>query len=358
MTTIVDLKEYIFTHNKITYILEQLGCHNIKYNNKHDYYSASFHDGDNPQGINIKNNQYLNYRSFSRGVSYEDGKDIIDLVQYVTNKNFIESVKYLHNILGLKYNPYKKTQKKEEKKFDPLGIFKKIRTARKRVDVGDIHVLDEEILNDYVPMLHISWLREGIMPWTRDKFGLSYSYRRKRIIIPHRYWLTGELLGINARTTLPNYEELGIKKYYLTSTYQKGLNLFGLYENYDAIQKAGYVVVYEAEKSVLRRDSLNDSTGVALSGHSISDEQVAILIGLNVEIVIALDKDVPIEEVYHMCSKFYKFRKVSFIHDSWNLLGEKDSPADSPNKVHNFLFKYRTTYDESTHDKYLKSLNK
>ena len=90
------------------------------------------------------------------------------------------------------------------------------------------------------------------------------------------------------------------------------LNLYGLYENYDSIQKAGYVVVAESEKSVLKRDSFGDGTVVALSGKSISDEQVRILMGLNVEIIIGLDKDVDVNEIRFMCEKFQKFfRRVS-----------------------------------------------
>jgi DNA primase len=92
-----------------------------------------------------------------------------------------------------------------------------------------------------------------------------------------RYWLTGELLGFNQRTTVENYEEFGIKKYFITPTYPKALNLYGLYENYDAIQKAGYVVVAESEKSVLKRDSLGDSTVVALSGKAYRMSKFAFL---------------------------------------------------------------------------------
>lgn len=357
--TIQELKKYIFENNKIEYVLEILNCHSIKYHDKHDYFSACFPDGDNPQGINIRNNEYLNYRSFSRNVSYEDGEDIINLIEYVTKKNFVESIKFLHSILGIEYKWQRKQEKQKDKdKYDPLAIFKKIKRSKKKIDVEEIHVLDEEILNDYVPLLHIDWLRQGITERTRKKFGLAYSYKRKRVIIPMRAWDTGELLGINARTTVENYEELGIKKYFISPTYQKHLNLFGLYENYDAIQKAGYVVIYEAEKSVLKRDSLGDSTGVAISGHSLSDEQMRILIGLNVDIIISMDNDVSIEEIRHMASKFYHIRNVYYTYDKWDLLGEKDSIADMPNKIFNFMMKYKMKYDADEHKEYLKSLEK
>lgn len=354
--TINELKRYIYEQNKIQDILEELGCHDIKYNEQKEYWSAAQPDGDNPQGVNIRNNEYLNYRSFSRGVDYEDGKDLISLVEIIKKLSFINAIKYLHNILKLPFE-FNKKEDKPQKKFDPLSVFKRVlRSSRNFVNVDDIHVLDDNLLNDFVPMLHIDWFREGIMPWTREKFKLAYSYRHKRVIIPLRYWATGELLGFNQRTTVENYEEFNIKKYFITPTYPKALNLYGLYENYDSIQKAGYVVIAESEKSVLKRDSFGDGTVVALSGKSISDEQVRILIGLNVEIVIGLDKDVDVNEVRHMCEKFRNIRKVSYIHDFMGILGSKDAPMDASNKDYQFLFESRIVYDRSEQRKYQESL--
>lgn len=354
--TINELKLYIYEQNKIEYILEQLGCHEIRYNAQKEYWSAAHADGDNPMGINIRNNEYLNYRSFSRGVDYEDGKDLISLVEITNKMSFIETVKYLHKILELPFE-FKKKEEKPKKKYDPLSIFKKImRNSRGIVNVDDIHVLDDKLLDDYVPMLHIDWVKQGITEKTRKKFGLAYSYKHKRVVIPMRYWLTGELLGFNQRTTVENYKEFNIKKYFITPTYPKQLNLYGLYENYDAIQKAGYVVVAESEKSVLKRDSLGDSTVVALSGKNISDEQVRILMGLNVEIVIGLDKDVDINEVRHICEKFKNVRKVSYINDFLGILGDKDAPMDARNKDYQFLFESRVVYDRNEQRKYQESL--
>ena len=354
--TINELKEYIYNERKIEYVLEQIGCHNIHYNSQKEYWSAAQPDGDNPQGVNIRNNEYLNYRSFSRGIDYEDNKDLISLVEAVKKLSFIESIKYLHKILDLPFE-FKRKDEKPQKKFDPLSVFKRVlRNSRRIVNVDDIHVLDDKLLDDFVPMLHIDWYKEGIMPWTREKFKLAYSYKHKRVVVPMRFWLTGELLGFNQRTTVENYEEFGIKKYFITPTYPKALNLYGLYENYDSIQKAGYVVVAESEKSVLKRDSLGDGTVVALSGKSISDEQVRILMGLNVEIVVGLDKDVDINEVRHMCEKFKNVRKVSYIHDFMGILGDKDAPMDANNKDYQFLFESRIVYDRSEQRKYQESL--
>ena len=356
--TISELKEYIYSENKIQYILEQLGCHNVRYNDNKEYFSASQPDGDNPMGVCIRNNEYLNYRSFSRGVDYEDNQDLISLVEYIKKINFIDSVKYLHKILDLPFE-FKKQTEKPKKKYNPLEVFTKVlRSGRRVINVDDIKVLEDKILNDYVPLLHYSWVKEGITERTRKKFGICYSYRYKRIIIPIRYWATGELVATNARTTVENWEEFNIKKYILTNGYNKQLNLYGLYENYDAIQKAGYVVVYESEKSVLKRSSLLDDTGVALSGHTLSDEQIRILIGLNVEVIIAFDNDISIEETRHACEKFKNIRKVSYIHDFMGILGSKDSPADARDKDYRFLFDNRIVYDRDEQRKYQESVKK
>lgn len=359
--TVLELKKYIFQEGKIEFILNEIGCGHIVYHPTKEYYSCSNCNGDNKTAINIKNNEYLNCKNYTREKEFDENADLLTLVQYnksINNKNFsfFDTVKYLHKLLGLPLTFKKQEEKKEV--VDPLYIFKKVKSKRKKQNVLDFQVIDESELQDFIPHVHIDFFREGIMPWSVKKFGLAYSYKFKRNVIPLRYWLTGELLGFNMRTSVENYDMFDIKKYFITPNYPKQMNLFGLWENKESIQEKGYVVVYEAEKSVLKRDSLNDSTGVAVSGHEISDEQVKILIGLNCEIIIAFDKDIDIEHIRHCCEKFYGIRKVSYIWDKYDLLGEKDSPADAQNKIFEFLMQYRITYDYEEHNKYLKSLKK
>lgn len=353
---VTSLKKYIYENNKIEFILKEIGCHDIQYHINKEFYSCANYNGDNKSAINVKNNEYLNVKNWTRS-GFDDGSDIITLVEYNKQLSFINAVKYLHNILGLEYK-YDKKSNKKEKKVNPLEIFEK-HLNRRTVNVDDIHILNEDLLNDYVPLLYIDWYKEGIMPWTAKKFGLMFSYKWKRVIIPTRHWLTGQLVATNARTVVENYDLFDIKKYFITSGYNKSLNLYGYWENHEEINKAKYCVIYEAEKSVLKRDSRNDTTGLALQGKSISSEQVRIILSLDIkEVVIALDKDVPIEEVWDICEKFYNIRKVSYIWDSWGLLGDKDSPADAPNKIFEFLLKYRIVFDAKKHREYLKSLEK
>ena len=350
----MSIKKYIHDNQKIEFVLQQIGCKNIKYHPQKEYYSCSNKDGDNSTAINVFNNDYLGVRNWTRNDSFDDHSDIIDLVEYNKQCDFLEAVKFLHKILDIKYT--KSNKKHSVTKKNPLAIFEKHISGT--TNVKDIEYLSDNLMDCYVPLLYIGWLREGITQKTATKFGLAYSYKRNRIVIPIRHWLTGKLVGVNQRTVVKDYEFLGIKKYFITPNYQKHLNIYGLYENYQSIQKAGYVVIAESEKSVLKRDSLFDGTVVALQGHTLSDEQVRILVGLNVEIVIAMDKDIPLQEVRYMCEKFYHIRPVSYIYDKHDVLGEKDSPMDARDKVYRYLFKYRVKYDANEHKQLIKSLER
>lgn len=363
---IQSLKRYIYQNNKIEYILTELGCHNIRYNERREYYSAAHKDGDNPAGVIINNNEYLNYISYSREVKASDRKDIIDLVQYSEHLDFVSALKWLHARLDLEFSVYTKPPKRssDSAKDELLAVFKRIADESRYYEPSndELKTIAEESLTDYAPLLHINWFREGIMSWARDKFGLCYSYRHRRMVIPIRHWATGELVGVNQRTMIDNWQELGIPKYFITPTYQKRLNLYGLWENKETIEKAGYVVIVESEKSVLKRYSRGDGTLVALQGKTMSEEQRRIIMSLHIrEVVVCLDLDVPIEEMMCICDKFYGLRKVSLMFvpkEQRYKFGMKDSPCDASYDIYNNLFDNRIEYDDRAHMAYLKMIGK
>lgn len=347
-----ELKQYIIDNNKISLVLEKVGCHGIKeYNTE---YRAALPNKTNTTAVTVKKDTLFTAINSSDITAMGD---IFILVMKLQNVTFGKANKIIHQYLGLKYQ-YKKKETDEEKQ-DILDIFKKVKKSKCVVN-RDIEIYDDSILKEYVNLPHISWIREGIMPFTCKRFNIGYSYDKKRIIIPWRYWCgenENEYVGIVGRTTVPNYEVFDIPKYFGIKPFSKGMDLYGLYENYQSIQEKGYVTVFESEKSVLKRYSRKDETGVAIGCHSISEEQVKILIGLNVDIIIAFDKDVSANEVRKECEKFYGIRNVYYVYDKWNILSEKDSPADMPNKQYEFMFKYKIKYDEAEH-KEMKNGNK
>lgn len=345
---VVELKQYIIDNQKIQDILVFLGCHNIKDRGK--YFSASFPDGDNPQAITI-------YTDNLTVITYTHNKvqgDIITLVQDIKQCDFISALKLIHQALNIPWSN-KKVKAKTEPKVNPLDIFTSKLKSKHKYDVNDIDIYDEDIIREYVDCLYIDWVKEGITEKARKDFNIGYSFDKRRIIIPEHWWCgKGEIIGVSSRTTNPLYRELNVPKYYPIVPYRKSKNLYGLYQNYKTIQEKQIVVVAESQKSVLKRYSKLDGTVVACESHTLSDEQVAILIGLNVEICICFDKDVSLQEVLETCEKFYNIRKVSFIYDFFDLLDDKESPMDKPNKIYDFMLKHRKTYNEVWHDKMLK----
>lgn len=358
--TSLELKNYIIENDKIEYILESLGCRSIVYHSDKEYYSATQPDSeaDNKMGVIIKKNDYLNYYSYSRNINVDEGKDIFSLIQESKNISFRDTMKYVHKLLGLKFT-FKKEEKKDEiQKEKPLTIFESHSGKRRKVNVLDFNILSENVLDDFVPTIHIDLFREGITKRAIDRYKLCYSYKYRRTYFVHRHWMTGEILGVNGRTSIENAEDLGLDKYYLTPGMPKSINLYGLWENYDTIQKAGYVVVYESEKSVCKRSSLLDDTGVAISGHTLSEAQVDILISLGVDIIFSMDNDVDIQEIRHMCETkgAWRSRNVYYTFDKYDLLPPKSSIADAPNKVFEFIMKYKIKYNEYEHQQYEKGL--
>lgn len=336
-----ELKEYIINNNKISLILDKVGCHNVR--EYRTEYRAALPMKTNATAVTVKkDNLYVAVNSSD--VNFTG--DIFVLVMELKKVNFGKANKLIHDYLGLIYNFSSKAQKDEDN-CDILNVFTKHKKCAYFVN-KEVETYGREICDEYTELPHISWIREGITPRTCKKFHIAYAYDKKRIIIPHSYWCgDGEIVGIVGRTTIPNYDVLGIPKYFGVKPFQKSMNIYGLAENYEAIQQAGYVVVFEAEKSVLKRDSLGDNTAVAIGGHSISEEQVKILMGLNVDIIIAFDEGIDINDIRKECNKFYGVRNVFYIYDKWGLLGAKESPADVLNKKFQFMLKYKSKYDEN-----------
>jgi len=352
----IELKQYILDNDKTQEVLKSLNCHGIK------EYTKEYRSGLPEHASN--NNIAINKETLSTKIFQSDGEiirgDIFTLCQTIKNISFSKANKYLHELFGLEYKFKTNKQDKPDKK-DPLNVFKKVKRKRCIVNIDDIELYDNEIIKEYIPLPHIDWIRiDGILPFTCEVFKIGYSAEKKRIIIPWRYWCGDEndFVGVIGRTTIPEYKMLDIPKYFPLKKFPKSIHLYGLQENYKTIQEENRVVAFESEKSTLKRHSRKDGTGVSIGSHDISEEQVKILISLNTEIIICMDKDVSLQHIRSMCDKFYGIRTVSYVFDKYGLLEEKESPADKPEKVYRYLLKHRVVYDDSEHKKYIKERDK
>lgn len=347
------LVNYIYENDEVENILNGLDCVHISSSGTE--FRCGLPDDTSSNRVRIKNNEYLNITVFQSNDQIIRG-NIITLTMKILNVKFVKAIKYLHRELGLKYSYKRKTQEELDMK-SPMDIFNKMK-GKKVFDPRDIPTYDSTALEEFVPNLHESWFREGIVSFTAREFGIGYDFKRKRIIIPHRLWCgeSDDYIGIIGRTTIEDFELLNIPKYFPIISYPKGMNIYGLQENYKYIQEAGYATVFEAEKSVLKRHSRLDKTGLSIMCHDFDQggEQVAILIGLNVEIIIVMDKGVSLNHVRYMCNKFYGVRKISYVWDKYNLVPNKESPADMDKKTYDYLIKHRVRFDEKERGEYYK----
>lgn len=335
------LKEYIYENDYIEHILEKLECHSIK-SYTTEYRATLPCNSKSNNNIAIKKNEHLSTKIFTSKEIIRG--DIITLVIHIKNYSFIKALKYLHQILNLQFTFVYDEKEKEKEIYDPLHIFKRIKKTYHQNSEVQLKKYDKSILNQYINVPHINFLRDGISIKTQNKFSISYCPDKSRIVIPHFYWSSGDLVGIIGRTTIENYDLFDIAKYYPLIPYPKSQNLYGLNMNYQGIQESGIVVVFESEKSTLKADTYGYNNTVSVGCHEISEEQRRILIGLNVEIVIAWDKDVPLEHTLNTCEMFKGIRKVSYIYDKYDILDEKMSPIDKSKKIYDYLLKHRVNY--------------
>lgn len=328
-----DLKQYIIENNEINLILEWLGCTSIKPHKKE--YRCSLPDGDDCNAVCIKKNTL---KTIVYSKSSEMSGDIITLTMDIKNLKFPQALREIHRILGLEFTNTM-TIKVEEKK-DILEIFKKAKRKHTDYTYEELKIYSEAICREFICIPYIDWVREGIMPSTQKEFGIGYSRIRNRVCIPWKWWCSSnnnQYTGIVGRTLDENYKELGIPKYFPLIAFPKSMNIYGLQENYKHIQENGSVIIFEAEKSVLKCHSLGIKNTIAIGGHELSEEHIKILISLDVTLIFAMDKDMEEELSIDMCNKVKVFRKTGYIHDEYGLLGEKDSCIDKGIKIFKVL---------------------
>ena len=338
-----ELKYYIWQNNLVSFVLENIGCNNIReYSN---CIRCSNSDGDNSNAIVVfMDIPLMNVINNTRSINNGNTGDIISLVSYTKGLNYIDTIKYLHSILRLSNIDISQLE------YDAAEIIDNTKyeeqEEKRKAEYQKALAKDIKLYNNSgIKSITVDWLKEGIVYKGIEKFDIRISNDNSQILIPIKN-TDGEIVGINKRTTRTAEEIklLGIPKYQLTSRFNKSDYIYGLYENENSIKEKGYAVIFEGCKSVLQRATMQDNTGLSILGHCISDRQAEILASLNLnKVVIAFDKDISKDEIEYNCYKLIDFgcRKVSYIYDTDNLLNSKDSPTDAGNKIYMELFNKR-----------------
>lgn len=278
-------------------ILEELGCTNIKLSNGNKDYRFGTNEVGSGSG-NLINIETLSYKSFSN----DKGGDIFNLVMDRKGIEFKDSLRWLANYLHM---PYKNSQPKPVR--NPFGRLFNMRCklANNEYNCCSINYkkYSIDILNDFKSGYCGMWLKEGISTSTQDKFNIGYDSITKRITVP---WIDSEnnIVGVVGRLNKEIIEEYENKYMPILDDFKKSYFLYGLCENKDNIKETSTMIICEAEKSVLKADSMGYNNVVALGGNSISQTQANLILSLRINnIIIALDSDMSIEHCKKQANK-------------------------------------------------------
>lgn len=323
------IKEYIFSNNKIEIVLENLGMHHIQWHNRNEYITCGMPDGDNPSSTVVYcDNSFFMVKAYTRDIVDPYGiSDIISLVSFINKTIFTQSINWLCELFGLDYYV-------ESISDDPtLGYFKTFDLLMKPKASLEVQLkpIPEETLKAYLPWDNTIFYEDHIDWETQAEFELGLDVFSHRITIPIRDEM-GRLVGVKGRRAWDVVDEWNPKYIYLHQC-AKSRICYGLYKTLPYIREKNEIIVCESEKGVMQLWSYGYRNCVAVGGHSISQQQQDLIIQSGAAtIIIAFDKDVDEETVRKEVENLSLYRRVEYILDFNNILEEKESPMDNPNK--------------------------
>ena len=193
-------------------------------------------------------------------------------------------------------------------------------------------ILPESELNKYELQPAQEWVDEGIQQSIMDKFGVRIDSWQNRIVYPVRD-IDGHLINIKGRTRYPNYKTLKSPKYINyrpigVLDYFQGLDITLPY----VIEK-GEVIIFESVKSVMKAFGWGYKNVASAEKHTLTPEQIALLVKLRVNVVFAYDSDISYTQpdVRQDIDKLKRVTNVFVIEDRQKLLGgagAKNAPVD------------------------------
>ena len=326
-----DLKEYIVEQECIDTILEDLGCGYIT--NHGSYFTCSNPDGDNKSAIVTYINDNITVVNYTRNIAKnKTSTDIFDLVAYCKDCTFPEALKYVHNLLGLDFYEEKKEVCES---LELLKMLKGMCTGTDdKDDYGQLKPISEDILSYYLPYGNKMFEDDGISLETQQDFEVMYDPQSNYVTIPIRDSV-GTLCGVKGRY-FGNPDELHPKYQYIEPC-NKGRILYGHWYNKDYIKSSKTIIVVESEKGCMQLADMGYRNVVSTGGKTISKYQVELITRTGCTPIIAFDKDVEEEELNSISNMFMDGIPVYAIIDKNNILDEKESPIDNPQKFRHLI---------------------
>ena len=309
---------------------------------------------------------YENTRLFKCYTECEDitGFDIFDLTRKIMKINsgveisLYDAQLYIINYFSL--DIVNNFSKKSEELSDFVYFNKLERAVQEKSQQKkvELKIFDEKILQHLPKKYIIPWGKDGILPEVIDNRGIRFDPYSWGIVIPH-HDINNHLIGIRERTLIKENELNG--KYMPAIINGKmynhplGFNLYNINNSKDNIKNMGIAIVGEGEKFCLGYASyfgLENDITVACCGSNLTTYQFELLMSLGVqEIVIAFDKQFQeigdkewvrwTKKLTEINNKYGKYVKISYMFDTKNILGYKESPIDAGKEIFIKMFNNR-----------------
>ena len=320
-----DLKEEILNKELISDILSEIGCHSIQ--DRGEYYTCGNRDGDNPRAIVVYKNEYIGCTNYTRQIT-KNGRsaDIFDLVAYAEDCSFAEAMKFVCNVIGIDF--YGEQQELPES-LQIIKLLKEMSIGDGDDDNSPVKPIPEKILSYYLPYGNRMFEDDGISLEVQQEFEIGFDCSSGYITIPIRDSL-GTLCGCKGRY-FGEPDDRHTKYTYLEKC-NKSKILYGSWQNREYIKNSKNIFVLESEKAVQQLATMGYRNTVSTGGKTISKYQIELITRTGCTPILALDKDVDEEELKSIADMFMDGISVYAIIDNDNVLDEKESPSDNPQK--------------------------
>ena len=325
------LKDYIIENSLIQQILEACECHHIVDRGK--YISCANPDGDNLAAVQVFKDTLcvINYtRNITNG---KKSADIFDLVSFYKQSNFFEAVKFICAAVGIDIYHDFEEDVPESIKVTRL-LLEMIQGDELSEEQKQLKPISEKILSVYDSCAVQPFIDDNITADVQYEMQIGYDQLTNRISIPIKD-AYGTLVGIKGRYFGKPPE--GVPKYNYLEPCAKGQVLYGLFRALPYITRQGRCYVVESEKGVMQAMSYGVDNVVACGGKNMSSCQIEMLSRLCVDIILCFDKDVELDELRHRAEQFIGSVNVYAVYDKANILSDKESPTDDPDKFERLI---------------------
>ena len=177
---------------------------------------------------------------------------------------------------------------------DTIIFLKQWRNLKKTKENQNVYIhpiLPQNTMDSFSKTVIQEWEDEGIKQEVMDTFGVRVDDISNRIVYPVCD-INGNLINVKGRTRYENFKKLKLPKYinyYTVGTmdYFQGLNITLPY-----VKENNEIIIFESVKSVMKAYGWGFCNCVSAETHSLTKEQISLLVKLRTNIVFAYDTDV------------------------------------------------------------------